>query len=148
MGTLTGQVIVNRAWIILQDTVGTSGVRWPADECKLWLSDGGREIAINLPSAYVKTTIATLTAGTRQSLAGLGLADGVQFMKMPRNFASNGTTPGRAVTVRPMLWLDETKPDWHSDPAGDVVHVFFDKNDPKSFYNWPPASGSTKGEIV
>jgi hypothetical protein len=148
MGTLTGQQIIDRAWIILQDTNGATGVRWPATEQILWVNDGQREVVMNLPSAYVKTTIAALQAGTRQTLAGLGFTDGIQFMKMPRNYASDGTTPGRAVTIKPMLWLDEQRPNWHSDPAAPAIHCFFDPADPKTFYVWPPANGTGRGEVV
>jgi hypothetical protein len=148
MATLTGQNIVDRAWIILQDTNGGNGVRWPQAEVLMWLNDGQREVVINLPSAYVKTAIATLTAGTRQTLQGLGFNDGIQFIKYVRNFLADGLTPGRAVTVRPMLWLDEQRPTWHSDAAGETIHCFFEVTDPKSFYVWPKASGTTKGEIT
>jgi hypothetical protein len=148
MGTITGQQITDRAWIILQDTVGTSGVRWPSTEVLLWLNDGLREVVINLPTSCVKTAIRTLTAGTRQTLEGLGITDGIQFAKFPRNFAADGTTPGRAVIVRPMSWLDETQPNWHNDTAAPAAHYMFDANDPKTFYVWPPANGTLKGEIV
>jgi hypothetical protein len=149
MPTFTGQMIADRAWTILNDTNGGNGVRWPVEEILRWINDGQREVVINLPSAYVKSSIVTFQAGTRQTMAGLNLTDGVQFMKFPRNFANDGVTPGRAVTVRPMLWLDEQRPNWHSDAAGDAIHYFFDPNEPKAFYRWPQANGTThKGEIV
>jgi len=148
MPSITAQQIVDRAWIILQDTNGGSGVRWPSTEQLLWVNDGQREVVINLPSAYVKTAIATLTAGTRQNLATLGFTDGIQFMKFVRNFDAAGTAPGRAVTVKPMMWLDEQRPTWHADAAGDAIHCFYEANDPKTFYVWPKADGTKKGEIV
>lgn len=148
MGALTGQNIIDRAWIILQDTNGGSGVRWPSAEQLMWINDGQREVVINLPSAFVKTTIATPVAGTRQSLIGLGLTDGVQVQSVPRNFASNGTTVGRAITIKPRLWLDEQRPNWHADPAAEAIHYFFDADDPKTFYCWPPSDGSRRFEVV
>ncbi len=148
MGVLTGQQIIDRAWIILQDTNGTTGVRWPATEQILWINDGQREIVMNLPSAYVKTVIAPLTAGTRQSLTGLGFTDGIQFMKLPRNYLADGVTPGRAVTIKPMLWIDEQIPNWHNDAAAPAVHVMFDPADPKTFYVWPKANGTARAEVV
>lgn len=149
MPTFTGQMIADRAWIILQDTNGGNGVRWPSDEVLKWINDGQREVVINLPSAFVKTSIVTLTAGTRQSFAGLNISDGIQFLKYVRNFAQDGVTPGRAVTTKPMLWLDEQRPNWHSDAAAATIHCLFDPNDPKTFYIWPRADGTThKAEIV
>lgn len=150
MPTITGQQIVDRAWIILQDTNGGSGVRWPGAEQLLWVNDAQREVVIVLPSAFVKTAIVTLVAGTRQTLAGVSPAqsDGIQFMKFVRNYNAAGTVPGRAVVLKPMLWLDEQRPTWHNDTPADAIHYFFDKNDPKTFYVWPPADGTKKAEIV
>ena len=148
MPTLTGQNIVDRAWIILQDIVGVTGVRWPVNEQKLWLSDGQREVVMNLPSAFVKAAKPTTTAGTRQDLGTLGLTDGLQPIKVVRNFSADGATPGKAITIKPMLWLDEQRPNWHNDTPAPAVHYFFDSAEPKAFYLWPPASGSTKVELV
>ena len=148
MPLLTAQNIVDRAWVILQDTTGGQGVRWPASEQLYWINDGQREVALNLPSASVKTVVATPLAGTRQTLTGLTLADGIQVMKVVRNFAANGTTPGRAITVKPMLWLDEQRPTWHSDTAADAIHCLFDPGEPKAFYLWPPADGIKKIEVT
>ena len=150
MGTLTAQSIVDGAWITLQDTNGASGVRWPAAEGLRWLNDSQREVVINLPSAFVKTAIVTLAAGTRQSMAGVSpaLADAIQLQRVVRNFDAAGTAPGRAITVKPMAWLDEQRPTWHSDAAAPAIHCMFDPNDPKSFYVWPQASGTTKAELV
>lgn len=150
MGTITGQQIVDRAWIILQDTVGTPGTRWPASECLMWLNDGLRDVVVQLPSAYVKTVVQALAEGTRQNLSNMGLPDAVQFMKAPRNYLGTGPvyTPGRAITTKPMAWIDEQRPGWHNDPVGEIVHVFFDENDPKTFYNWPPVVSGARAEIV
>jgi len=148
MDALTGQNIIDRAWIILQDTNGGSGVRWPSAECLYWLNDGQREVVINLPSAYVKTTVAPGVAGTRQTLTGLGLTDGVQVQKVVRNYASNGTTVGRGITIKPILWLDEQRPLWHADAAADAIHYFFDADDPKTFYVWPQCDGAKRFEVV
>jgi hypothetical protein len=148
MPTLTAQKIVDRAWIILQDIVSGTGVRWPSTEQLLWFNDGQREIVMNLPSAYVKMARPTTLPGTRQDLAGLGLNDGIQPIKVVRNILADGLTPGRAITVKPQLWLDEQKPNWHSDTAAPAVHYFFDPAEPKAFYLWPPASGTAKIEVI
>lgn len=148
MGTMTGQNLVDRAWVIANDAMGGSGTRWPSAECLPAINDGQRELVSFLPSACIKTVIATPAAGTRQTLAGLGLTDGVQFLRLPRNFAANGTTPGRAVSPKPMGYLDESRPDWHGETPAAIVHTFFDAADPKTFYNWPPADGTLKAEVI
>lgn len=148
MGTLTGSNIAERAWIILQDTYGVTGVRWPDTEVLMWLNDGQREVVIHLPTAHVRTQLRVLQAGTRQTLEGLGITDGHQFAKMVRNYHATNATPGRAVTVRPMAWVNEQRPNWHNDPPAESVHYFYDADDPKTFYVWPPADGARRGEIV
>ena len=145
MGTLTGQQLVDRALVTLQDA---NAVRWKAAESLMWINDAQREVCIYLPSAYTKTAIPALVAGTKQTASGLSLTDCVQILKVPRNFASNGTTVGRAITVRPMPWMDEQFPTWHSDTAGELIHAFVDAADPKTFYHWPHAVAGNRAEVV
>lgn len=149
MGTLTGLVIANRAWTLVNDTVvSNSGTRWKAAEATLWLSDAQREVVMLLPSAYTRRAVPTTQAGTRQTFAGLSIADGLQPLRIPRNFSADGTTPGRAITPRPMAWIDDQRPTWHSDAPAVAEHWFYDPADPKAFYLWPPAPGNTKIELV
>lgn len=148
MGTITAQDIADRAWAILQDTVGTPGTRWTAPFILAAVNDGQREVVVYLPSAYTLTAIRTLSAGTRQTLEGIGIADGVSLVKVTRNFDVGGSVPGRAITPRSVAWIDEYLPNWHADEAGEVVHFFFDPADPKAFYVWRPANGSRKAEVV
>ncbi len=147
MGTLTGQNIIDRAREVLQDTYGTPGTRWPDAWALTAINDTQRDVAVYLPSACVKRATPTAQAGTRQTLAGLGLTDGVKLLDVPRNFASNGTTPGRAITPRPRQWIDAQRPNWHADTAADAEHYFFEPEAPTEFYVWPPASGTKKLEV-
>lgn len=148
MGTITIQENAEAAWITLNDTLGTQGVRWPAGEMLRWHNEAQRAVVINLPSAFTKTAKPTTQAGTRQDFAGLGITDGLQPIRVPRNFSADGTTPGRSILTCPMRWLDERLPDWHTAPPGPAVHMMFDPNDPKAFYLYPPAPGNTKVELV
>lgn len=142
MGTTTGQDLFDRAQIIL----GDNATRWTGAEGLLWINDGQRESVVHLPSACTKTAVLTMAQGTRQSL--VGLADAVQLQDVPRNMGSDGTTPGRAITVKPRAWIDEQRPGWHGDAAGEAIHAFFSADDPKTFYRWPPANAGAKVEIV
>lgn len=132
----------------MQDTVGANGVRWPDTEIVLWIDDGQREVVNLLPSAYTKRATPTTVAGTRQDFASLSITDGLQVINVVRNFNATGTTPGRAITVRPMAWINDQRPNWHNDTAAEAVHYFFDPADPKAFYVYPPASGNTKVELI
>jgi hypothetical protein len=144
MGTQTGQQIVDRAWIKAQDTNGGSGIRWPSTECLLWLNDGQREIVNQLPKAYPLRATPTTVSGTRQTLAGLSLTDGIAVIDVVRNFGADGTTAGRAITKRDRLWFDEQRPAWHSETAAEAYHWMFDERDPKAFYLYP---GKTSGKV-
>lgn len=147
MPTLTGQNIVDRAWIKAQDTNGGSGVRWPSTEALLWLNDGQREVVNVLPSAYTVTATPTVLPGTRQTLAGLGLTSGITTVDVTRNYALNGTTVGRAITLRKREWFDDQRPNWHSEVASEAIHWTLDPRDPKAFYLYP-AITSGKIEVV
>lgn len=149
MGTITVQANANKAWLILQDTQGAGGVRWSAAEMLGWHNDGQREIVMVLPSAYTKATKATPVASeTRQTLAGMSIADGLQIIRPTRNFNSAGSTPGRAITKIPHAVLDQEKPAWHSETATEAIHYTSDPADPKAIYLWPAITGGGKVEIV
>lgn len=137
MGTLTGQNIIDRAWIKAQDTVGGTGVRWPSTEAILWINDGQREVVNQLPKSYTKSATPALVAGTRQSLSGLSLSDGIAVIDVVKN-----VTGGRAITKRDRAWFDEQRPTWHSETGATVFHWTYDERDPKSFYVYPASSGA------
>lgn len=136
MGTLTGQSIIDRAWIKAQDTVGGTGVRWPATECLLWLNDGQRETVNQLPKSFTKSATPALVAGTRQTMAGLALTDAIAVIDVVRN-----TVSGRAITKRDRAWFDEQRPTWHIETGAVVFHWIYDERDPKAFYVYPAALG-------
>ena len=147
MPLITGQQIVDRAWIKAMDTNGGSGIRWPADEELRWLNDGQREVVNQLPSAYTLSANPTVVAGTRQTLAGLGLTTGIQFIDVPRNFNLAGTVPGRAITLRKREWFDDNRPAWHNEVAAEAMHFVMDPRDPKAIYLYP-AITSGKIEVI
>ena len=149
MGTLTGQQIVDRAWIKAQDTTGGSGVRWPAAEALLWLNDGQREVVNQLPKSYTLSSTPTVEAGTRQTLIGLGISDGISVVDITRNFNLAGSVPGRSVTRRDRVWFDDQLPEWHSAVGAQAQHWCYDERDPKAFYLYPAISGAAgKLEVI
>lgn len=149
MGTITGQQIADEAWFTLQDTVGGGGIRWPVDRVLSYINAGQREIAMLVPSSSVASDIVTLAQNTRQTLAGMGKADGTQVIRIVRNFAADGTTPGRAISKTQAAFLDQSDPDWHSVTAASVVHFMTDADEPKACYVYPrPSTATVKAELV
>lgn len=142
MPTVVAQTILDRAEVIIQDT---TNIRWPVSELLGWLSDGQREIVSRRPDAYVQTAAQLLVAGTRQTIP----AAGYQFVRATRNMGTAGTTPGRAVRKVPMDMLDSQTPLWHSaTPAATTLHYVYDPREPKAFYVYPPATGTTYLEVT
>lgn len=133
MGTLLGQSIVDDAWTKLQDP---TGVRWTSAEALKGLNAGQREIVNQLPTAYVLEAKPTAQAGSRQTLAGLGLS-GVQIMDVLCNYDASGTTQGRAITRRDRVHFDDARPYWRQESAAEAIHYMPDERDPKAFDVWP-----------
>lgn len=142
MGTMTGQDIIDRAQIVLQDQ---AGVYWPgATELLLWLNDGQREVVIYKPTALVKNVAVKLQAGTKQTLP----TDGLNLMDVPRNMGTDGQTPGSVVRIISREVLDAVDPDWHaSAPSTSVAHYLYASNDPLHLYVYPPQPASNQGYV-
>jgi hypothetical protein len=148
MPTITGQQIINRAWIKAQDTTGATGIRWPADEALLWLNDGQREIVNVLPKAFPKMATPVVSAGTRQTFSGLLLGDAITLLDVTRNL-SNTLAAGRAITKRDRAWIDEQRPNWHNEPTADqAYHWFADEREPKAFYLYPALNAGRRVEVI
>lgn len=136
MGTLSTASVIDKAQTVLQDT---TGVRWPDAELLGWLNDGQRTIVIYKPNAYVRNIPILMVQGTKQSLP----SDGVQLINVVRNMGANGTTPGRAIRIVQQEMLDARVPNWHSATASaEVQHFVYSMLDPKTFYVYPPNTGT------
>lgn len=152
MSTVTAQSILDRAWIIVQDTAGASGVRWPEDEMLDWVNDAQREIVLLHPQACVLTANPVIQTGTRQSLAGLSLTTGIRVIDVIRNMTS-ALAPGRAIRLITREVLDAQRPNWHAETGSEIIHWMFDPRDTKSFYVYPALnaaaiSAAAKAELV
>lgn len=133
----TAQQIADKAWIQAQDNNGGTGTRWPSAEVLVWINDAQREVAMNLPAAYVLKATGTLIAGSRQTLAGMGITNGASIVDIPRN------TVGRSITKRERAWMDNARPEWHDETATKVVHWFYDERDPTACYVYPSVAAGT-----
>ena len=139
--SLYAQDIFSRVEIILQDA---TNVRWTVEELLQWLNDAQRQIVLVKPDANPLVAASQLAAGTKQTIPTAG----TQFIDCVRNMGANGTTPGNAITFIPRKILDEQMPGCHSVAAQAVTqHYTFDSRNPKVFYVYPPATGSTYVEL-
>lgn len=148
MGTITGQYIADGAWLKLQEPTGSGATRWTPTEALRAINNGQRFIVTVLPKAFTKSVSATPAGGTRQTMAGLNIADGITFIDVPANMASDGTTRGRAITKRERAYLDEMDPMWHSRTATAAQHWCQDPNDPKAIWLSPAVTGGGKVEFI
>lgn len=135
MGTITAQVIIDKAQIVLQDT---TAVRWPETELLGWLNDAQRAICAVLPELNAITGNITLVLGTRQTLPTSAPA-GITLLKIMRNMGVGGTTAGVALRKVPQELLDSQIPNWHDVAAATTLlrHYVYDQRAPKVFYVYP-----------
>lgn len=131
---ITAQSVVRRVVETLQDN---TSVRWPVSELVRYLNDGQREIVLYRPDAMVTNTTLTLVAGSKQALP----ANGAKLIEVIRN---NTASTKRAVRLVNREILDAQSPGWHNiTGVNEILHFMYDPRDPKVFYVYPPAAGST-----
>ena len=149
MGTLTGMNIADRAWYKANEATGGTATRWTSTEALLWLNDAQRAIVVALPRANTVRATPTVVAGTRQTLAGLGLTTGIGISDISANYNAAGTVRGRAIVKSEKSYFDDALPGWHAETATEAKHWFYDDTDPLAFYIWPAiTSAAGKLEIL
>lgn len=143
MGTLVGNTIIGRVQKTLLDETGVS---WLAAELLGFMASSFPAIVVMKPNAYTQVRQFQCVAGTLQSLG----AQDVALIRVSRNLGVGGATPGRAVTYAGGQEMDRTSPNWHTDPASQVVQNYlYDQRDPKHFSVYPPMSSTpSKIEII
>lgn len=137
MGTILASAIITKARDVLQDA---TAVRWIDAEALRWLSEGQRYITLHRPDASAITANITLVAGTKQTLP----AAAMRLLDIVRNMGVGGSTPGAPIRIVDREVLDAQVSDWHTQ-AGitSFKHYVYDQRNPKSFYIYPPASGTS-----
>lgn len=143
MGTILASKIVDDAEDALNDS---SNATWAASRLLKWLNLGKREAAILKPDIKVSNAVTSsaLAEGTKQDIS----SDGIQFIKLTRNYGTDGLTIGVAITYEDMKDMDSINPDWHTDTASATVqHYLFDPKDPKHYYVYPPQPSSDRGYV-
>lgn len=148
---MTGQDVVNRAQVLLNDSGNTlaqvtANTRWPVSELLLWITDAQREAVIVSPNANNVIMQVPLVAGTRQTISASNPEAWV-LLSIRRNLTYNSTTQiysgARAVRQTPQAILDAYDPNWHTDtPSPTVWNYTYDLQDRKAFYVYPPNDGT------
>lgn len=134
--------VVTRVSQLLQDT---THIRWPLDEKLQYITDACREVCFYKPDAYNKTDVMMLVAGTKQGIP----SDGTMLLDVVRNMGVGGATPGIAPRVVSRDILDAQTPSWHTaTPTVEVKHYTFDPQSQKTFYVYPPNTGTGSLEVV
>lgn len=139
--SLTGQQIIDRALAKANDE---SATHWGATESLRNVNDAQRAVVSRLPAAGATSAMATLAAGSRQTLAGLSLS-GFEVLDVVCNVS--GTTRGTPIHKASRSWLDDHVPAWHTQTAAGASEYWTqDERDPTAFYIWP--HNGAKVELV
>lgn len=148
MSTITGTQILERAWIKAQDDGDTGPVRWKEPEALKWLNDGQREVVNIHRAAYTLTAVRPVLAGCRQTLAGLGLPQGIQVVEVLANYGTDLTTVGRALRLQERKHLDEFRPQWRSDVADEASAFMLAPDQPEAFDIHPAVPAGRGLQVV
>jgi len=145
--TVLASTILAEVAILAQDP---DHIRWPLPEAIGWLNDGLLETVLQKPSAYSRTVVLSLVAGTLQ---GIG-SDGLQLLRLTRNITDVGppVVGGRMIRVVERQILDLQSPDWNNPaitpPTQAVKGLIIDEQDPKVFWVFPPNNGTGMVEAI
>lgn len=138
---MLAQSIITKAQAVLQDT----GVRWPLAELLGWVNDGQREIASLRPDAYSASVSFQLAEGAKQALP-VGAS---RLEDATRNLGADGLTPGASIRVANKRMVDAVEPSWQTRRTASVIqHVMADPREPRVFWVYPPAAGTSYIELL
>lgn len=142
MGTITAQMIVDKASTILLDK---RAKRWTVEDLLSYLNEAQRNTVLLKPSAYTISKSMRLAVGTKQALPSGAL----MLLDIVRNLGSTGNKPSRPVKLIERTLLDAQVPNWHASRSDtDIRHYTYDINDLKTFYCWPASNGNGFVEIL
>lgn len=134
---LTGTNISDRITEVMQD----GAVTWTTTHLLAWINEAQRAICDVRPDAYTLTGASQLTAATTIQTVPTGT---VRLKEVTRNMGSNGTTPGRAITLISRQELDEFNPDWHTAAASTTIkHWVYSEDNPSVYWVFPRVHATT-----
>lgn len=136
--------VISRARTILNDNDATA-YRWTNAEMIDAINDAQRLVAVYRPDSCAATTVATLVAGTKQTIP----AGGFRLLDVIRNMSSDGSTPGRAITITSRDTLDRFNPSWHNSARQSAIkHFTYDERSPLQYFVFPPALANARVEVL
>jgi len=143
MATIKVVDVIERVEDILQDT----GLRWPRKELQNWINESYLQISLLRPDANSKSGTFTCVEGSRQTLDadGGGFSTGLRLLDVVRNMAGDE----KVIRLINRSVLDDQRPSWHTETKTlNAQNYTFDPRQPKDFFLYPPATASTKVEVV
>lgn len=136
--------VISRVRSILNDADAT-GYRWSDAELIDATNDAQRLIALYRPDSCPANTVATLVAGSKQTIP----AGGFRLMDVIRNVGNDGVTPGRSIRIAERDTLDAYDPYWHTNvKRNEVKNFVYDGRNPNVYYVNPPVNAGVKVEIL
>lgn len=136
---MKGQEVVDRVRLVLDDQAGTG---WSTDELVAWINDACLFVALLRPDACSVNGTMTLSAGSKQSIAGLAPV-GLRLLDVIYN-----VTTGRAMRMADRRRIDSASPTWHGSAQAAPTDFTFDNRDPATFYVYPPSLVGQQLNIV
>ena len=136
--------VITRARNILNDA-DASLYRWSDAEFLDAVNDAQGIIAVYRPDAFPLDTVATLVAGSKQSIP----TGCYRLLDVVCNIAADGTTPGRAIRPTDRDTLDAFDPYWRNGTKrSEVKNFVYDERNPNVFYVNPPVNAGVKAQLL
>jgi hypothetical protein len=147
----TGREIMEAAGTLLLDE---GFDRWTLPEMRKWVNEAVKAVILAKPSAYSRSIVVTLQAGTLQVVPQAGTPKPLRILSVTRNITSEGPprVAGRAIRPTDRTMLDVQEPNWHDTRyvrfRKEVRQYTFDEENPLEFYTYPGNDGTGKVEAV
>ena len=147
----TGREIMEAAGTLLLDE---GFDRWTLPEMRKWVNEAVKAVILAKPSAYSRSIVVTLQAGTLQVVPQAGTPKPLRILSVTRNITSEGPprVAGRAIRPTDRTMLDVQEPNWHDTRyvrfRKEVRQYTFDEENPLEFYTYPGNDGTGMVEAV
>jgi len=117
----------------------TDGVRVLETDWLSFLNRAAKQIVLIRPDVNSAVESIQLVAGTKQAIP----AGSHRLLDVIRNMGTDGTIPGKAITLVSKQDLDLINSEWHNeDDSDEIYHFVFDSTTPKVFYVMPPVDST------
>jgi hypothetical protein len=141
MANMTVKHLLDGIAEILQDTAAAEADKeWTESYLIDCYNIEARAIAAEFPNACTITEAVKLSAGVKHSIPAAGIA----LITILMNMGTTGLVHGEAVRKCDLAVIPLYNPNWAVATADDIIlHFMPDPADPKAFYSYPPADGTS-----